>query len=70
MVLTVDVDVHEGVENRFHELVVQGREDIVVQLDPLKAVEVLERCCRNVLDPENNAMDFKLLGPNTTTVPL
>ena len=62
---------HEGVENRFHELVVQGREDIVVQLDPLKAVEVLERCCRNVLDPENNEMDFKLLGSqynNSATV--
>ena len=49
--LTVDINMHQGVQDWFHELIVQSLEIVVVQLDPLQAVEVLEGRSRDVLDP-------------------
>ena len=44
---------HEGVQDWLHELIVQRRQDVVVQLNPLEAVQVLECRCWDVFDPEN-----------------
>ena len=49
--LTVNVDVHEGVEDRFHELIGQGAEVVVEQLHPLQAVEVLEGRSGDLANP-------------------
>jgi hypothetical protein len=48
----VNVNVHESVEHWFHELVVKGRQNVVVQFDPLKTVKVLESCRWDVFDPK------------------
>jgi hypothetical protein len=44
---------HERIKDGFHEFIVQSRQDVVVQLDPLEAVQVLEGRGRYVLDPES-----------------
>ena len=46
----MDVNVHHSVEDRLHELVGEGAEVVVVELDPLEAVEVLEGGSRDLLD--------------------
>ena len=45
--LTVYINMFESIEDRLHELVVQGRQLVVVQLEPLQRVQVVKRARRN-----------------------
>ena len=48
----MNVDMLEGVEDGLHELVVQGGQLVVVQLQPLQGVQVVERARRDSVDAE------------------
>jgi len=51
LLLTVDVDVSESVEHRLHELVGERAQVVVIQLDPLQAVQILEGRRGDLVDP-------------------
>ena len=52
------VYVHERVQHWLHQLVGEGPEVVVVQLDPLQTVKVLEGWSRNFLNPEKRNKYF------------
>ena len=46
------IDMLEGVQDGLHELVVQGDQLVVVQLQPLQRVKVVKRARRDQVDAE------------------
>ena len=57
----MQVDVLQGVKHGLHELVLDCLQVVVEQLDPLQAVQVLERRRRDLLDTEEKAVEIVLL---------
>ena len=51
--LTMNINVDERGKDWLHQLVLQGRQLVVVELEPLQGVEVLEGAGRYVGDTEN-----------------
>ena len=64
----MNVDVHEGIEDRLHELVVQGLEIVVGQLDVLQAVQVLEGGRADVVDSSTTQKDRENWSHNTVQI--